>query len=940
MDQLPRSPEDLFLAYRRTRDPQALAGVYDQVASRLLAVALHTSSSTAAAEDAVQDTFLIALEHPERWDPNRPLLPWLLGILSNRLRQSVHRATRTPDPARLRLPGDDDPTTELESHEVLDHIERAISGLAQPYRTVVLLRLRNGLSPADIAVALDRKPSTVRAQLTRGVEMLRKLLPAGVAGMLAINLATERGLAAVRQTIVERATLAEQAFHRELTPHGGGSWGVGLGAAVAVLAAAAWLGFGGTPAEPSPTQPAALRNIAPDATAEASVVRPITIPRPAPGSARAEVATTGGIRVFVEKNGRPLPNAPVELEPVPESGRVFRHVTSGNRGTWYHIAAGTPAPESALRHGRTDARGERLFDRLRPGGWIVRAVGVSDVVRVDAGESADLSLAAEPRSAVVRGLVLDHTDRPLAGVDIHACREHLGAASPVVARTNAGGRFEVAVAPYTTLVARRADYAPVGAAVGRDPTVHSAEVVLRLTTAGAEVTGRVLDATGQPAPGATIRIGHPMDRWVVTPAATATPIARPMTIRADEDGRFACSALQPGKAWLSAWAPGHGSTGQLATLAAGTTTAVTITLPAAATVTGVLRDAAGQPVEAALVFAPGAAGRPRKSTTTAGDGTFRLTDLTPGRVALQAVHYNSGAFATTIRDCDPGTSTTWNPVFDRDGLRISGQVLTASGQPFAGGWISATRLGGLVTHQLDDAGRFDFEVHERDARHPTTLLVYEHEPQRGSSGLYGVPVASKRGLVAGVRDVRIRIPATTAAPAWVRGRILGAADATVSLRAELPGRAWKVAIAPDPETGEFEVGPVPAGRYSVTVEQRFLRRFGPYSVASGDTLDLGDLRCRTGQPTADDDSARLMRRFAFPTPPTADHAEEIYVEVRDEQRRLVVARLTTGLLLAALPIGRFTLTASTASNLRGTLEFEVVAAQPPTRALLVPLRRD
>ena len=38
---------------------------------------------------------------PERWDESRPLVPWLLGILGNRLKQSVHRARRTPDAARL-----------------------------------------------------------------------------------------------------------------------------------------------------------------------------------------------------------------------------------------------------------------------------------------------------------------------------------------------------------------------------------------------------------------------------------------------------------------------------------------------------------------------------------------------------------------------------------------------------------------------------------------------------------------------------------------------------------------------------------------------------------------------------------------------------------------------------------------------------------------------
>ena len=81
--------EDAFLAYRATRDPAALAAVYDGCVARLLAVAMHLAGSSAAAEDAVQETFLFAMQNPERWDETRPLVPWLLGILGNRLKQAA-----------------------------------------------------------------------------------------------------------------------------------------------------------------------------------------------------------------------------------------------------------------------------------------------------------------------------------------------------------------------------------------------------------------------------------------------------------------------------------------------------------------------------------------------------------------------------------------------------------------------------------------------------------------------------------------------------------------------------------------------------------------------------------------------------------------------------------------------------------------------------------
>ena len=50
--------EDLFLQFRRSRDPAVLGEVFDRCADDLFAVALHVANDRAAAEDLVQATFL------------------------------------------------------------------------------------------------------------------------------------------------------------------------------------------------------------------------------------------------------------------------------------------------------------------------------------------------------------------------------------------------------------------------------------------------------------------------------------------------------------------------------------------------------------------------------------------------------------------------------------------------------------------------------------------------------------------------------------------------------------------------------------------------------------------------------------------------------------------------------------------------------------------
>jgi RNA polymerase sigma-70 factor (ECF subfamily) len=80
-----RNPSDrCFARFRRGGDPRDLAAVFDRTAPEVWRVAAHLCRHRHDAEDAVQGTFLAAIEHRDDWDEARPLLPWLLGLLCNR----------------------------------------------------------------------------------------------------------------------------------------------------------------------------------------------------------------------------------------------------------------------------------------------------------------------------------------------------------------------------------------------------------------------------------------------------------------------------------------------------------------------------------------------------------------------------------------------------------------------------------------------------------------------------------------------------------------------------------------------------------------------------------------------------------------------------------------------------------------------------------------
>ncbi|MBK7877637.1 MAG: sigma-70 family RNA polymerase sigma factor [Planctomycetes bacterium] len=197
---------ELFLAWRDRRKPADLATVFDRTAPELLRVALHLVGDAATAEDLVQGTFLTAMEKAHAFDGVRELEPWLVGILQQHAREVVRAARRRPDPERLLERVQELPDHALLERELSAELVRAIDRLDEPYRQTLLLRARHGLATADIAHVLGESPGTIRVRIHRGLELLKRALPAGVAlGVLAV-LEPARGLAAVKTAVLSRAT--------------------------------------------------------------------------------------------------------------------------------------------------------------------------------------------------------------------------------------------------------------------------------------------------------------------------------------------------------------------------------------------------------------------------------------------------------------------------------------------------------------------------------------------------------------------------------------------------------------------------------------------------------------------------------------------------------------------------------------------------------------
>lgn len=144
--------------------PPELARVYQDHRVRLLRLAYLLTGSREHGEDLVQAAFASAMP---RWDRIEQPLPYLKRTIVNQAADHHRRAAREHT---LPIP---EPVTHPPE---IDETWAEIQKLSLVQRTVVILRFYEDLSLVEIAAVMDRPPATVRSDLKRALEHLRKAL--------------------------------------------------------------------------------------------------------------------------------------------------------------------------------------------------------------------------------------------------------------------------------------------------------------------------------------------------------------------------------------------------------------------------------------------------------------------------------------------------------------------------------------------------------------------------------------------------------------------------------------------------------------------------------------------------------------------------------------------------------------------------------------------
>jgi RNA polymerase sigma-70 factor (ECF subfamily) len=131
------------------------------------------------AEDAAQETFVRAFVHRERFDPNRPLLPWLMTIAKRICIDRVRKHEPDLDEEIERAPARD-PATDAEqttsTREELRRLEGALAELPEGQREALVLFHMEGMPYKEIATTLGVPVGTIMTWLHRGRARLQSLL--------------------------------------------------------------------------------------------------------------------------------------------------------------------------------------------------------------------------------------------------------------------------------------------------------------------------------------------------------------------------------------------------------------------------------------------------------------------------------------------------------------------------------------------------------------------------------------------------------------------------------------------------------------------------------------------------------------------------------------------------------------------------------------------
>lgn len=176
------TPDDIeaLLARSAIGDRKAFATLYDATSAKLLGISLRILGNRAAAEDALQETYIKIWHKADSYRAGElSPMTWLITIARNtaidRLRRRKPTEVLDEEARQSRAPG---PTPEAEAVAASEaqRITRCLDELRDTHRAAVRGAYLMGESYADLAARFDVPLNTMRSWLRRSLISLKECL--------------------------------------------------------------------------------------------------------------------------------------------------------------------------------------------------------------------------------------------------------------------------------------------------------------------------------------------------------------------------------------------------------------------------------------------------------------------------------------------------------------------------------------------------------------------------------------------------------------------------------------------------------------------------------------------------------------------------------------------------------------------------------------------
>ena len=178
---IPDEKQEALLKRAVRGDEQTFLALYQKHQPMLYRYAVRMTGSPWAAEEVVQEVFLLLIREPQKYQASRGELgAFLFGVARNRVMKHLERTPRelsldvmNADGSAWREP--EDPLTPMmiaEKRERIEQVREAVLGLSPEFREAVVLCELEEMSYEEAARACACPVGTIRSRLHRGRALL------------------------------------------------------------------------------------------------------------------------------------------------------------------------------------------------------------------------------------------------------------------------------------------------------------------------------------------------------------------------------------------------------------------------------------------------------------------------------------------------------------------------------------------------------------------------------------------------------------------------------------------------------------------------------------------------------------------------------------------------------------------------------------------------